>query len=130
MKKTFFIRLLSYFMLVSIVPIVLLGVFTMLISVRISMNNLNSQVVAGVVTTTENVSRVLEDLTARLQLFTQDPVLLTLFSDEVLDTETHKQELYRRMYLLPAGSTSSYEIHSVSSDGSKILSTSVLPVLY
>lgn len=130
MRKTFFIRLLSNFMLVSIVPIVLLGVFTMLISVRISMNNLNNQVVAGVVTTTGNVSRVLEDLTARLQLFTQDPVLLRMFSEEFLDIETHKQELYRRMYLLPAGSTSSYEIHSVSSDGSKIISTSVLPVLY
>jgi len=139
-KKRFFSKLLFSFMMVSIVPIILLGILSMSISIGISMNQLKKQVAATAVGAGETLNQLFSDFQDRLDLFCVDDELQAILlaaragtssdTSTSISTEAARQKIYQKIYLLLAGRTTQYEMHVISTDRSIEVSTVSVPPMY
>lgn len=104
-------------MMVSIVPVIVLGVFTMFISMKISMNQLEKQVMTTSQRAGETISKVFSDFGERLEDFCEDEELVAVLK-RADTSESAIQDMYRKMYVLLVGYASEFGMHVVSHDGS------------
>ncbi len=103
-------------MMVSIVPVIVLGVFTMFISMKVSMNQLEKQVKGTSLRSGDTISRLFSDFGERLEVFCEDRTLVDLLKSAET-SESAKQDIYQKMYILLVGYASEFGMHLVSRDG-------------
>lgn len=103
-------------MMVSIVPVIVLGVFTMFISMKVSMNQLEKQVMTTSLRAGDTISTLFSDFGERLETFCEDEELVGVFK-RADTSESAIQEIYQKMYILLVGYASEFGMHVVSRDG-------------
>lgn len=127
--RSFFSKILFYFMLVSILPIILLGFFTKFISQQISINRVEHQLTQATKVTEARVNDLLTTYKDKLTVFCSDAEIYS-----ILSTKNQSQEdinkIYNKMYLLLSGQSPKMEMHLFKADDSFSVSTSKLPEIY
>lgn len=103
-------------MMVSIVPVIVLGVFTMFISMKVSMDQLEKQVMTTSLRAGDTLSGLFSEFGGRLELFSEDPALVRLM-EQADFSSSEVQEIYQKMYVLLVGHTSEFGLHVLSRDG-------------
>ena len=100
--RSFFSKILFYFMLVSILPIILLVFFTKFISQQISINQVEHQLTQATKVTEARVNDLLTTYKDKLTVFCSDAEIYS-----ILSTKNQSQEdinkIYNKMYLLLSG---------------------------
>lgn len=126
---SFFSKLLIYFMIVSLLPIIFLGFFTNFLSNKISEDNVMSQLKATAESAGSNIDSLLEEYKNGLNLFCEDEELHEILTDDI-HTDNDVNSIYKKIYLLLAGRTSELNMHVIRSDNSFSVSTTELPQMY
>ncbi|AEV29620.1 HAMP domain-containing protein,histidine kinase [Sphaerochaeta pleomorpha str. Grapes] len=128
-NKSFFSKLLLSFMMVAIIPIVLLGILSMRISIGATRKQLEKQVSSAAIRAGETLALTFTDLQDRLDLFCQDPQLLSVLTSPTKG-ESEKQQIYQKIFFLLAGKSSRFEMHVIAMDSTIAVSTAYLPKTY
>lgn len=129
MRRGFFSRLLYSFMMVSIVPVILLGVFTMFISMKVSMTQLEKQVMSTSLRAGDALGQLFSDFGERLEVFSEDRELLEVLKG-AYTSESTIQDINQKMYILLVGYASEFGMHVVSRDGKLSVSQRFQSPLY
>ncbi|GAA0680897.1 MULTISPECIES: sensor histidine kinase [Clostridium] len=127
--RSFFSKILFYFMLVSILPVILLGFFTKFISQQVSMNRVENQLIQATQVTESRVNNLLTTYKDKLTVFCNDAEIYSILSINNQSQEDINK-IYNKMYLLLSGQTSKMEMHLFKADDSFSVSTSKLPKIY
>jgi len=128
-RRGFFSRLLYSFMMVSIVPVILLGVFTMFISMKVSMTQLEKQVMSTSLRAGDALGQLFSDFGERLEVFSEDRELLEVLKG-AYTSESTIQDINQKMYILLVGYASEFGMHVVSRDGKLSVSQRFQSPLY
>lgn len=124
--KKLFSSLFSSFLMVSLVPVVLLGYVATMVSSHTSMNEIKTQLSAASQGAASVVSSLISQFGANLTLFGEDPEVVAFLVGE----PEQEQQVYRKMYFSLSGHGGTCAMHLVSIDGTRNLSTGSLPAEY
>lgn len=124
--KKFFSSLFSSFLIVSLVPVVLLGYVAITVSSRSSMRGIRTQLSATCQGAASSVSSLFSQFGDNLTLFCEDPEVTTFLEGGNVDD----QKVYRKMFLSLSGHADVCTMHLVSQNGFHRLSTGVFPLEY
>lgn len=127
--RSFFSKILFYFMLISILPIILLGFFTKFISQQISINRVEHQLTQATKVTESRVNDLLTTYKDKLTVFCSDAEIYSILSNQNQSQEDINK-IYNKMYLLLSGQSPKMEMHLFKADDSFSVSTSKLPEAY
>ena len=116
-------------MMVSIVPVILLGVFTMFISMKVSMTQLEKQVMSTSLRAGDALGQLFSDFGERLEVFSEDRELLEVLKG-AYTSESTIQDINQKMYILLVGYASEFGMHVVSRDGKLSVSQRFQSPLY
>ena len=123
---SFFSKLLIYFMIVSLLPIIFLGFFTNFLSNKISEDNVMSQLKATAESAGSNIDSLLEEYKNGLNLFCADEELYKILTDDT-HTDNDVNSIYKKIYLLLAGRASELNMHVIKSDNSFLFQQQSFP---
>ncbi|WP_312641294.1 sensor histidine kinase [Hydrogenoanaerobacterium sp.] len=126
---SFFTKLIICFVVISIVPVLALGLLAYSFSLRSSMRDLERQTNTMVETAVTNLTHTIEEYQNALSYFcTDDEIINILDSGNI--SETSQTAVYQKMYILLAGKPASVAMHVIKADGTMNVSTGIFPEIY
>jgi len=128
-KYSFFAKLFISFTVISIVPVLLLGTLTYMISTRVSMNNLEHQATDTVDKAAISLERTINEYKSAISFFCKDKEIIDMLSADKV-TESSHTSIYQKMYIMLAGKPTTVAMHLIKADGTFNLSTSTIPEEY
>ncbi len=128
-KFSFFTKLFVSFTIISIVPILLLGILTYSISSRISMNNIELQVTNTISKVMASLERTIDEYRSAIYYFGNDEELIQMMEKDTI-TKPNQTSMYQKMYIMLAGKPTTVSMHLIKADGTFNLSTSTIPDEY
>lgn len=128
-KYSFFAKLFISFTFISIVPVLLLGTLTYMISSRVSMNNLEHQATDTVDKAAVSLERSINEYKSAISFFCKDKEMIDMLSVDKVTAGSHTS-IYQKMYIMLAGKPTTVAMHLIKADGTFNLSTSVIPEEY
>ena len=126
-KRKFFTRLLLAFLLVSFVPVLLLGFVSRAGAERNSLKEIKRQVASASTYINQSITSVLELFETRLINLSRDKEVIQYLKEPGLDDS---QIIYSKMYNLLSGYFDSFMFHLLSVDGKVALTTGTIPLEY
>lgn len=128
-KFSFFAKLFIWFTVISIVPVLVLGSLTYMISSRVSMGNLERQAIDTVNQASTGLERTLNEYMEAISYFCSDNEMIEMVSADKV-TEKSRTSIYQKMYIMLAGKPTTVAMHLIKADGTFRISTSKIPEVY
>ncbi len=128
-KFSFFAKLFIWFTVISIVPVLVLGSLTYMISSRVSMGNLERQAIDTVNQASTGLERTLNEYMEAISYFCSDNEMIEMVSADKV-TEKSRTSIYQKMYIMLAGKPTTVAMHLIKEDGTFRISTSKIPEVY
>lgn len=128
-RLSFFIKLFIWFIIMSFIPVLVLGTLTYTISSRVSMMNLESQASDTVDEALNGLERSVNEYESAISYFCKDEEIIRMLGSEKVSDKS-RTDIYQRMYIMLAGKPTSVAMHLIKADGSFSVSTSLMPEIY
>lgn len=116
-------------MVVSIVPILFLGIVSMIVSQRISQVRIEKSLGYSCQATSESVTSLFEEFSERLEYFCNDSQVIEAVSSSRFDDDA-RQLMFQKASLLLAGQNSNFSLHLVSKVNGLSICTKEKSLLY
>ncbi len=132
-RFSLFSRLLLYFILIMMVPIVLISIYYAAIGNRTMTEALKIQSTAGMDRLTERYAEVIDTFRHKAYVLSNDSLIISLLSDDNRtegETSAKSMQVYETLFDLMRGSQSAASAVIVSNSGNVRYSTHAFPALY